>query len=79
MSEELSSYSQFYHNIIMRFSLRAEGGYIFSEEEALLYAEANRYLTAVAKALRLSQEEYNRQQENKKDNDENEDERPVKL
>lgn len=64
----------------MRLTIRSESGVTLTEEEALLCVEASRYLTAIAKALRMSQEDYNKLQEKEreKDDDDNEDERPVK-
>lgn len=79
MSQELPSFAQLYHNILLRLTTRAESGVTLTEEEALLCAEASRYLTAVCKSLRMSQEDYNKQQEkDNKDDDDSEDERSVK-
>lgn len=79
MNQELPSFTHLYHNILLRLTTRSESGVTLTEEEALLYAEACRYLTAVCKALRMSQEEYNKLQEKDiKDDDDSEDERSVK-
>lgn len=83
MSQDNSLAIQLYHNLLIRLSLRAENGEVLTEEEALLYAESCRYLTATAKAIRMLQEDYNKlheknQEKEEKENDD-EDGRPAKL
>lgn len=74
MTQPLNEFCQQFHNLIMRLSITRSEGQTFNEEEALLYNEACRYMASVAKALRMSQEDYNKSQEEKDDND---GERPI--